>query len=456
MLNGIESFFKDTNFLMSMLETMTDGFMVVDKEMNILFFNRAAEEMTGYKRDEVMGKSCTILDTDNCVLLSDSENGKKCKLFEIGRAVNRRCNIKAKNGKTVYLLKNAVVLKDDSGEAICAIEVITDISSLLLKELEIEELRSELQNEYGFMGLIGTSQVMQKLHEQIQNTSASEAPVVICGESGTGKELVAHAIHKLSRRRKGPFIKVNCAALNESLLESELFGHVKGAFTGAIKDREGRFEAAKNGSIFLDEIGDMSPSMQAKLLRVLQEGEIDRVGDHRPVHVNVRLISATNKDLCNLVDSGQLREDFFYRVNVIPIYTPPLREREEDLPILISHFLKQINLINQRNIQGITPEALGAMKAYRWPGNVRQLISALEYAAITCQNGIIGISNLPESILQTEEKSDSQGKNYKNRDYIISALSKHNWNKTITAKHLGISRVTLWKMIKELNIEVAK
>ena len=456
MLNRMEGFFKDTNFLMSVLETMADGFMVVDKEMNILFFNRAAEEMTGYQRDEVMGKPCAILDTDVCVLLPNLENGKKCKLFEKGRVVNKRCNIKAKDGRTVYLLKNAVVLKDDSGEAICAIEVITDISSLLLKELEIEELRNELKNEYGFMGLIGTSRAMQKLYEQIQNTSMSEAPVVICGESGTGKELVAHAIHKLSRRRKGPFIKVNCAALNESLLESELFGHVKGAFTGAIKDREGRFEAAKNGSIFMDEIGDMSPSMQAKLLRVLQEGEIDRVGDHRPIHVNVRLISATNKDLCNLVDSGQLREDFFYRVNVIPIYTPPLREREEDLPILISHFLKQINLINQRNIQGITPEALGAMKAYRWPGNVRQLISALEYAAITCQNGIIGISNLPESILQTEEKSDSQGKNYKNRDYIISALSKHNWNKTITAKQLGISRVTLWKMIKELNIEVVK
>jgi PAS domain S-box-containing protein len=456
MLNRMEDFFKDTNFLMSVLETMTDGFMVVDKEMNILFFNRAAEEMTGYQRDEVMGKPCAILDTDICVALPNSEMGKKCKLFEKGRAVNKRCNIKAKNGKTVHLLKNAVVLKDDRGEAICAIEVMTDISSLYFKELEIEALRNELQNEYGFMGLIGTSQAMQKLHEQIQNASTSEAPVVICGESGTGKELVAHAIHKLSRRQKGPFIKVNCAALNESLLESELFGHVKGAFTGAIKDREGRFEAAKNGSIFLDEIGDMSLSMQAKLLRVLQEGEIDRVGDHRPVHVNVRLISATNKELCNLVDSGQLREDFFYRVNVIPIYTPPLREREEDLPILISHFLKQINLINQRDIQGITQEALGAMKAYRWPGNVRQLISALEYAAITCQNGIIGISNLPESILQTEEKSDSQGKNYKNRDYIISALSKHNWNKTITAKHLGISRVTLWKMIKELNIEVAK
>ncbi len=449
MLNRMEGFFKDTNFLMSVLETMTDGFMVVDKETNILFFNHAAEEMTGYQRDEVIGKPCAVLDTDICV-------GQKCNLFEKGRAVNKRCNIKAKNGKTVYLLKNAVVLKDDSGEAICAIEVITDISSLYFKELEIEALRNGLQNEYGFMGLIGTSQVMQKLHEQIQNTSMSEAPVVICGESGTGKELVAHAIHKLSRRQKGPFIKVNCAALNESLLESELFGHVKGAFTGAIKDREGRFESAKNGSILLDEIGDMSQSMQAKLLRVLQEGEIDRVGDHRPVHVNVRLISATNKDLCNLVDSGQLREDFFYRVNVIPIYTPPLREREEDLPLLISHFLKQINLINQRNIQGITPEALGAMKAYRWPGNVRQLISALEYAAITCKSGMIGISNLPEYILQTEEESDSQGKNYKNRDYIISVLSKHNWNKTITAKHLGISRVTLWKMIKELNIEAVK
>lgn len=449
MLNRMEGFFKDTNFLMSVLETMTDGFMVVDKETNILFFNHAAEEMTGYQRDEVMGKPCAVLDTDVCV-------GQKCKLFEKGRAVNKRCNIKAKNGKTVYLLKNAVVLKDDRGEAICAIEVITDISSLYFKELEIEALRNELRNEHSFMGLIGTSQVMQKLHEQIQNASMSEAPVVICGESGAGKELVAHAIHKLSRRRKGPFIKVNCAALNESLLESELFGHVKGAFTGAIKDREGRFEAAKNGSILLDEIGDMSPSMQAKLLRVLQEGEIDRVGDHRPIHVNVRLISATNKDLCNLVDSGQLREDFFYRINVIPIYTPPLREREEDLPMLIAHFLKQMNLINQRNIQGLTPEALNVMKTYRWPGNVRQLISALEYAAITCKSGMIGIPNLPESILQPEAEADSQGKNYKNRDYIISALSKYNWNKTITAKHLGISRVTLWKMIKELSIEVAK
>jgi len=456
MLNRMEDFLKDTNFLMSVLETMSDGFMVVDKEMNILFFNRAAEEMTGYKRDEVMGKPCAILDTDICVALPNSEMGKKCKLFEKGRAVNKRCNIKAKNGKIVHLLKNAVVLKDDHGEVICAIEVITDISSLYFKELEIEALRNELQNEYGFMGLIGTSRVMQKLHEQIQNASMSEAPVVICGESGTGKELVAHAIHKLSRRQKGPFIKVNCAALNESLLESELFGHVKGAFTGAIKDREGRFEAAKNGSIFLDEIGDMSLSMQAKLLRVLQEGEIDRVGDHRPVHVNVRLISATNKELCNLVDSGQLREDFFYRVNVIPIYTPPLREREEDLPMLVSHFLKQMNLINQRNIQGLTPEALNVMKAYHWPGNVRQLMSALEYAAITCKDGIIDISNLPESILQPEVETGSQGKNYKNRDYIISALAKHNWNKTITAKHLGISRVTLWKMMKELNIEASK
>ena len=203
MLNGMEDFFKDTNFLMSVLETMADGLMVVDKEMNILFFNRAAEEMTGYQRDEVMGKPCAILDTDVCVLLPNSEMGKKCKLFEKGRVVNKRCNIKAKDGRTVHLLKNAVVLKDDSGEAICAIEVITDISSLLLKELEIEELRNELKNEYGFMGLIGTSRVMQKLYEQIQNTSMSEAPVVICGESGTGKELVAHAIHKLSRRRKG-------------------------------------------------------------------------------------------------------------------------------------------------------------------------------------------------------------------------------------------------------------
>ncbi len=448
----MERFLKNIRFLKSILETMTDGLMVVDKEGNILFFNSAAEEITGYKKEEVTGRQCMMLDTSTCVVLTDAGKQKRCSLFESGHVSKKKCHIRAKDGRIVHLLKNAVVLKDSSGEVVGGVEAMTDITSLYMKELEVEELRSELQQEYGFMGLLGTSPTMQKLYEQIQDAAMSEAPVVISGESGTGKELVAHAIHRLSRRQEGPFIKVNCAALNDFLLESELFGHVKGAFTGAMRDRQGRFEAADNGSIFLDEIGDMSPSMQVKILRALQENEIEKVGDHRPIRVNVRLITATNKDICGLVESGRFREDLFYRINVIPIYTPPLRERKEDIPIIIAHFLKRISLVNQRSIQRISPDAMEAMEAYHWPGNVRQLINALEYAAITFKNDIIDIKDLPEYIFKSPEKTDYKEKSYKSHEQVISALSKCNWNRTLTAKHLGISRVTLWKIMKEFDI----
>jgi PAS domain S-box-containing protein len=432
---------------------MTDGLMVVDTEGNILFFNRAAEEITGYSKEDVIGRQCIMLDTDTCVVPTESGKQKKCSLFETGRVTKRKCQIRAKDGRIVYLLKNAVVLKDCDGKIIGAVEAMTDITSLYIKEMELEELRQELQGEYGFVGLIGTSPAMHRLFEQIRNAALSEAPVIICGESGTGKELVAEAIHKLSRRSNGPFIKVNCAALNEYLLESELFGHVKGAFTGAMKDRQGRFEAAGSGSIFLDEIGDMPASMQAKLLRVLQEKEIERVGDHKSIRVDVRVITATNKDLCGLLDSGQFREDLIYRINVNPIHTPPLRERKDDIPILISHFIKKVAFVNQKNIQRISPDAMEAIKAYDWPGNVRQLINAIEYAAITSRNDTIEIDDLPEYLFQqTEQEEYHKRADYKNRKNLISVLSKHKWNRSLAAKHLGISRVTLWKIMKEFNI----
>jgi len=448
----MQEFFSDPGFLMSVLRTMTNGIMVVDKDGTILFFNKAAEEITGYRMDEVIGKPCTILDTDTCVFHGESGKDKKCRLFELGSVSKKKCHIRSKEGRVVHLLKNAIVLKDSSGEVIGAVEAMTDVTSLYMKELEIEELRHELKHEQGFMGLDGKSPVMMSLYEQIQNAARSEAPVIISGESGTGKELVALAIHKLSRRNKGPYIKVNCAALNEFLLESELFGHVRGAFTGAVKDREGRFEAANNGSIFLDEIGDMSQSMQVKLLRVIQEREIERVGDHRPIHVNIRLITATNKDLHELVEKGQFRDDLYYRINVIPIRTPALRERKDDLPLIISHILRRINLVNSRTIQRVTPEAIEAIEAYHWPGNVRQLINALEFAAISCREEVIGLADLPDYIVEARNRKGFPGADADRRECLLAALRKHNWNRTLTANYLGISRVTLWKMIKELNI----
>jgi PAS domain S-box-containing protein len=447
----LEKLLKDPKFLLNIVETMRDGLMVVDSDGHILFFNKAAEEITGYSRNEVIGKECTLLDSDTCVILSESGRQKSCDLFAKGSIYNRRCRIRAQTGRAVYLLKNAVILRDSADEIIGAVETMTDITSLYMKELELEELKQELRKEYWFMGLLGTSTRMQNLYEQIRNSALSEAPVLISGESGTGKNLVAKAIHALSRRKDGPFISMNCASLNEQLLESELFGHKKGSFTGAISDRIGRFEAAHNGTIFLDEIGDMSLTMQAKLLTVLEEKVVERVGEQKPIPANVRLISATNKDLHELVSQDKFREDLFYRVNSILIKTPPLRERIEDIPLLVSHYLKKISAVNNKDIRRISPRALDILKNYRWPGNVRHLINALEHSAITCKGDTVELSDLPDYVLR--EKKMERNENQTDRENIRSVLAMYKGNKTLTAKHLGICRATLWKRLKELQID---
>ncbi|MGD2081215.1 MAG: sigma 54-interacting transcriptional regulator, partial [Nitrospirota bacterium] len=374
--------FKDETFLSSVLDTMTDGLMVVDKEGTILSFNRAAERMTGYSASEVLGKNCEILDTDTCVMGGERKN---CSLFEEGSVTRKGCRIRAKDGGAVHLLKNAVVLRDEKGDVIGGVETMTDITSLVMKDMQIEELKKDISREYGFMGMLGTSSAMKNVFGQIENAARSGAPVMIYGESGTGKELVASAVHRLSGRREGPFIKVNCAALNESLLESELFGHKRGSFTGALRDRKGRFEAASGGTIFLDEIGDMPLSMQVKLLRVLEQKEVERVGDNTPVSVDIRLVTATNRNIYELVDGGAFREDLLYRVNVVPINIPPLRERAEDLPLIVAHYLKRVSYVNNKEIRSVNPRAMEILKAYHWPGNIRQLINTLEYSAITCK-----------------------------------------------------------------------
>jgi PAS domain S-box-containing protein len=447
----LETFIKDPKFLLDVFETMRDGLMVVDTEGTILLFNRAAEQITGYRKEDVIGKECSILDSDTCVALTESGRQRDCQLLKTGAIHNKKCRIRSGNGRSVYLLKNAVVLKDDDGQIIGAVESMTDITSLYLKEMELEELKQELRQEYWFMGLLGKSLPMQQLYEQIRNAAPSEAPVLISGESGVGKNLVANAIHKMSRRKEGPFIKMNCGSLNDYLLESELFGHKKGSFTGAINDRMGRFEAADGGSIFLDEIGDMPAIMQIKLLRVIEEKVVERVGDHKPISVDIRLISATNKDLNGLVAENKFREDLLYRVNSIFIKVPPLRERVEDIPIIAFHYLKKISIVNNKNITSISPRAIEIIKSFAWPGNVRQLINALEHCAVTCRGNTIEASDLPDYVFS--EKKVETGENPTDRERLLAALSQFKGNKTLTSKHLGISRVTLWKRLKELGID---
>ena len=320
------------------VDTIQDGVMIVDEGGTIVSVNKALEKITGYSRDEMLGRPCTILNCDVCEIVLEEKGKFWCKLFKTGNLDIRECNFRKKDGSDIHVLKNASLLHDAEGNVMGAVETVTDISEIVEKDHQIAELQRQLSSENGFNGILGTSPGMQQMFDLIVNAAQSDAPVIIFGESGTGKEMVAKAIHDTSIRKGNPFVKVNCAALNESLLESELFGHVKGAFTGAFQNREGRFEAAHRGTIFLDEIGDLPLSTQVKLLRVLEEMVIEKVGDNRPIDVDVRIISATNRDLKALVDKAHFREDLFYRINVIPITVPPLRDRVDDIPILADAF----------------------------------------------------------------------------------------------------------------------
>jgi len=441
----------DPAFLQSVLDTMSDGLMVVDREGTILSFNPAAERITGYRLEEVVGRPCSILDTDTCVYREGERTTIRCSLFRDGLAVRKSCRIRGKDGREIHLLKNATVLRDGAGEMIGGIETMTDVTSLVDKDRQIQELAANAREEVSFMGLLGRSPAMLRVREQIENAARSEAPVILLGESGTGKELAAAAIHALSRRAAGPFVKVNCAALNEHLLESELFGHRRGSFTGAMRDRQGRFEAASGGTILLDEIGDTGAAMQAKLLRVLEEKEVERVGENTPVPVDIRLVSATNRDLASLVASGAFREDLLYRVNVIPIAMPPLRERVEDIPLLASHFLARIGAANGRQPPRVTPAALEELQAYCWPGNIRQLVNALEYAVITCRGAEIDRPDLPGYLSDDPACPPPPPRR---RSGITprearEALARAGGSRTAAARALGVSRVTLWKKLKE-------
>ena len=449
-----------SNYWETVIDTMMDGLMVVDPEGVIISINKAMEKITGFSKDELVGQSCAILNCDACFGTRAEGHDKYCALFKEGHVSRRKCMLRKKDGKPLYVNKNAALLKDSDGRVIGGVETLTDLTEVVTKEQVIYRLRRELSGEDGFHGILGKSSAMRQVFDLISSAAQSEAPVIIYGDSGTGKELVASAIHKLGPRRKAPFIKVNCAALSESLLESELFGHVKGAFTGADRTRVGRFEAANGGDIFLDEIGDLPLSTQVKLLRVLQEKEIEKVGDHRPLSIDVRILAATNKDLNRLMEEGRFREDLYYRIGVIPIYLPPMRERREDIPLLIETFINRIRLKTDKPITGMSKEALDLLFHYDWPGNVRELINVIEYSFVLCHEGEIMPNHLPARVTGKEPRVTPKGRATKRqsddeeRKRILQALESSGGNQSEAAKILGISRVTLWKRLKAFDIQV--
>jgi len=439
----LESILIEKENLELILNSVTDGIFTHDTSLRITSFNQAAERITGFSKEEVLGKRCTEVFGQNlcgeyCVLARTIETQSWAKDEEV--------RITGKDGRERILLLNTVVLYDRQKIPCGAMVVFKDITELVT-------LKKELKERYKFHNLIGKNHRMQEIYELIEDIADSDVTVFIQGESGTGKELVAHAIHHQGIRANGPFVKVDCSALTETLLESELFGHVKGAFTGAIRDKMGRFELANKGTIFLDEIGDISPVIQAKLLRVLQDKQIERVGDAKPIKVDVRIIAATNKDLKKLVNQGKFREDLFYRLYVVPIYLPPLRERKEDIPLLVEHFIERFNKKSKKQIEGISHEALSLLMDYSWKGNIRELENAIEHAFVKCHGKIIDEENLPQEILEIRRGPDrNEKKRRPSPNILFHALEESGWNKTKASKMLGIGRTTLWRRLKEMGI----
>ena len=444
----------------TIVDTLQDGLLVVDPTGKILAANKAAERVTGYGANELLGKSCRLLNCTGCKLLENMKSDKFCQLFINEHVKEKKCLITNKDRRSVHILKSAEVLKDKNGIIIGAVETLTDITNNVRQQQEIKTLKQTFQLTEGYHGILGKSTRMQDLFDLIDNVAQSDTPVIIQGQSGSGKELVARAIHRESPRRDKAFIKVNCAALNENLLESELFGHVKGAYTGADKTRIGRFEAAHGGTILLDEIGDIPLSLQVKLLRVLEDKKIERVGDNRTIPVDVRIISATNKNLEKLIDAEQFREDLFFRINVFPLQCPALAERRDDIPLIAQNFIRRNVTSSGKKILGLTPEALEKLTLYSWPGNVRELRNAIEYAFVLCQSGAIGVEHLPSKIVSASEAVAPECRLdpgcLDERARLIQILRKADGNQSEAARLLGVSRVTVWKRLKKYSVDPKK
>ena len=455
----------NVRFLNQIMDSMAEGVFTLDTQGRITSWNRSMERITGFASSEALGRSCEILGFSRCFGRVCPADVRKCGILERERPEARECVLRHREGRDVPVIKQARVVKDDDGQVIGIVETVTDMTELHRARHKAEEASRLLAEHYSFANILGKSEAMQEVFSRVRAAAASRATVLIQGESGTGKELIASAIHYNSDQADQPFVTVNCSALTESLLESELFGHVKGAFTGAVKDRRGRFEEAHGGSIFLDEIGELSQPVQVKLLRILQEREVERVGESRPRKIDIRVIVATHRDLASLVAQGIFRQDLYYRLKVFPIQLPPLRQRQDDLPLLVSHFIAKQNEQTGQRIKGMEPQAMRLIMDYDWPGNVRELENAVEHAFVLASRDTIRVNDLPGEVRERGRPGGRPGKKGGShpstgrrtgvkieKEGLLELLEEHEWNKAEVARQLGISRTAVWKRMKTWGI----
>jgi two-component system response regulator HydG len=450
------------------IDSVQDGIIIVDAKGTFVAANQTAQLITGYSEAELKGQSCRLLNCTGCNIVGKGKGKNWCGLFSTGIIREKKCVITDRMNRAIPVIKNATVLFDKNNEILGAIETLKDISENINYKNELASIKRMYHIDDGFHGIIGRTPIMQILFEHIESVASLDTPVMILGDSGTGKEMVAKALHETGNRAKKPFVKVNCAALSENILESELFGHVKGAYTGADSDRIGRFEAAHKGTIFLDEIGDIPLSVQVKLLRVLEEQMIQRVGANKSIPIDVRIITATNKNLEKLIEEGLFREDLFFRINVFPLTCPRLSQRKDDITLIIQHFISFHAEKTGKNILGFTPEAMRLMVTYPWPGNIRELRNSVEYAFVLARGKSIGSEHLPEKIrnynlLEAKPSQNLLTDNIVNdivtvgkseKEKLLDALQKADGNQTKAADILGVSRITVWKRIKKHGIRL--
>ena len=432
------------------LDSINEGVFTVDADWCIRTFNRAAERITGVCREDAIGRPCSevfraSICEQSCALKRTLETGQP--------TVNATARITSAAGERIPVRISTALLKNADGGVTGGVETFQDLS-------QVEQLRKELDARYTFEDIVGRSPAMQALFEVLPRIAESDSTVLIEGASGTGKELFTRAIHGLSQRRKKRFIAVNCAALPDSLLESELFGYKAGAFTDARRDKPGRFALADGGTIFLDELSDVSPAMQVRLLRVLQERVIEPLGGIEPLKVDVRVVTAANKDLAELVRQGRFREDLFYRIRVIHLRLPALRDRREDIPLLVDRIVARFNRLQGKDIGGVSEEVLVRLMHYDYPGNVRELENIIEQAFVLCRGGWIELRHLPPELRPAAAREVDAGGSMNlrsmERHLIEAALKRHNGNRTRTARQLGINASTLYRKLKAIETGTAR
>lgn len=428
------------------LNCIADGVFTTDKDLRITFFNKAAEKIVGVKQEEAIGQYCfEVLRANIC------EN--ECTIgyaMKEGRGkVVEQINILRSDRKQIPISVSASPLKDENGNIVGGVETIRDLST-------IETLRKELSQSYTFEDIISKNHKILEIFNILPNIAESETTVLIQGPSGSGKELFARAIHSLSFKKEGPFVAVNCGALPDNLLESELFGYVKGAFTDAKKDKPGRFALAEGGTIFLDEVDSLSPATQVKLLRVLQEKEYEPLGATKSKKANVRVISATKNNLLKLVQNNEFRDDLYFRLDVVKIELPSLSARRDDIPLLINHFIEKFNHKTDKSISGVSIKVLETLMNYDFPGNVRELENFIEHAFVMCTNEEIKFRHLPNEVqeIQEDNKKNVKSKPIENSEckILFETLEKHNWNKVKAAEELRLHRTTLWRKMQKYGL----